>query len=646
MSIQPLLNTQTDQLEDEIRQDVIEIRRELPKMGYRLKKVYREKRGGLIFCALYELNSSVGDVKRVIGYPRVSMYQQSGNHSLMTQVKQMLALAAERGQTITRFYVEAGLSGGDSRRPAFQAMMRDAPRSREDGSGYSAVYCYDLYRFYRSRRGVLNNYDILSDHGVSLVSVAEKDIDLDSTLGQMIMSLRSIMGEMYLDDLSRTVRDNKASRAMKGYSNASIAPFGYCRGNCSKCADNQGAGYCPRFGARQELWRELGDDQKIFVPHPIDQHAFRIAAALHVTGEFSDTDIARQLSRPFPDVLEQMNLDNRIVIEQLEEEWAIVQLEDDTFAVQQPNGELQFFRPKGRPGCKDPDRRFGKDTIRDMLQNPYYAGFVVYRQQKKVKGMREQHHKRFKLPLSEMSRLERDDARLSGDHGILLPGLHIPLIEVEQFERSQQVRGLRGCNPSNASHTRRIYPLSGVLKCRRCNETFRGNAGNGDVRYYEDSGVAKGVSNCPQRMFRAEPIEEIVFARLNQLQIPDAWDAEILSLLREGPTWNKLRRERRAVQSRLSAGREMLKDGILSKGEFKESQRRCDRQMERLEQEMHTDDDRYSVLLRDFPRLWAAATEKERKGLVRCIFSDIWLEDGMVVEYDVRGPFAELLPQA
>ncbi len=100
------------------------------------------------------------------------------------------------------------------------------------------------------------------------------------------------------------------------------------------------------------------------------------------------------------------------------------------------------------------------------------------------------------------------------------------------------------------------------------------------------------------------------------------------------------------MQSRLSAGREMLKDGILSKGEFKESQRRCDRQMERLEQEMHTDDDRYSVLLRDFPRLWAAATEKERKGLVRCIFSDIWLEDGAVVEYELRGPFAELLPQA
>ncbi len=42
MSIQQLLTTQADQLEEEIRQDVIEIRRELPKLGYRLKKVYKE----------------------------------------------------------------------------------------------------------------------------------------------------------------------------------------------------------------------------------------------------------------------------------------------------------------------------------------------------------------------------------------------------------------------------------------------------------------------------------------------------------------------------------------------------------------------------------------------------------------------------
>ncbi|MEA3339027.1 MAG: recombinase family protein [Chloroflexota bacterium] len=646
MSIQPLLSAETDQLEDEIRRDVIEIRRELPKLGYRLKKVYRKKRGGLIFCALYELGDDAGNSERLAGYPRVSMSQQSGNHSLMTQVKQMLALAEERGQTIARFYVEAGVSGADSRRPAFQAMMRDVPRSGGDDAGYSAVICYDLYRFYRSRRGVLNNYDILSDHGVSLVSVADKDVDLDSKLGQMIMSLRSIMGEMYLDDLGRTVRDNKASRAMKGYSNASIAPFGYCRGNCSECTDNQGAGYCPRFGTRQDLWRELGDDPQVFVPHPIDQHAFRLANELHVTGDFSDADIGRRLSRPFPDVVERINLDDRVVLDRLDGGLVVVQLEDDTLALQHPDGELQFFRPQGRPGCKNPDRRFSRDAIRDLLQNPYYAGFVVYRQQRKEKGIREQHHRRFKSPLSEMSRLERTNARVEGNCGMLFPGLHAPLIDVEQFERSQRVRGLKGYNPSNASRARRIYPLSGVLRCNRCRQTFRGNAGNGSVRYYEDSGVAKGTSNCPQRMFRADPIEEAVFARASQLRIPAAWDVEILPLLQKGPEWNELRRERRAARSRLDSVTEMRKEGDVSASELKREKQRCERRLEYLEREAHADDGRYGALLRDFPRLWEAATEKERKGLVRCIFSDIWLRDGDVAEYDVRPPFAKLLPAA
>ena len=641
MSIQQLLTNKAQQLDEEIRQYIIEIRKKLPELGYVLKGVYKEARRGMIFCAVYEQDGGHHAGVPGLAYLRVSRDLQSDNHSLVTQAMQILALAREHSITIARFYVDAGITGADSKRPAFQAAMRAATNGK-----YRAFYTYDLYRFYRGLQGLANNYHLLMENNVDLVSVGARNTDLSSREGKMLVYLRGIMGEMYLDDLSRTVRDNKLSRVLKGYSNASIPPFGYCRGTCFQCTDSNGKGYCPRFGRKDDLWRELGDDPKVFVPHPIDRHAFRIAVELHATGRFSDADIARRLNPPRPDELQHLIGASRTIIRQVEEDRAIVLLRDGTFALQYPDGRLQFFRPKGQPGHADADRRFTADSIRDMLQNPYYAGFVVYRQQKKVKGMREQHHKRFKLPLSEMSRLERDDARLSGDHGILLPGLHIPLIEVEQFERSQQVRGLRGCNPSNASHTRRIYPLSGVLKCRRCNETFRGNAGNGDVRYYEDSGVAKGVSNCPQRMFRAEPIEEIVFARLNQLQIPDAWDAEILSLLREGPTWNKLRRERRAVQSRLSAGREMLKDGILSKGEFKESQRRCDRQMERLEQEMHTDDDRYSVLLRDFPRLWAAATEKERKGLVRCIFSDIWLEDGMVVEYDVRGPFAELLPQA
>lgn len=643
MSNLPLLTTQVHKVDEEIRRVVIEVRQVLPELGYRPAKVYKEARNGLIFSAVYELAGVSHDLARVIGYLRVSMYMQSDGHSLATQARQIIALAAERGRVVSCFYIDAGISGADSKRLAFQAMMRRAIHGGD--RRYHAIYCYDLYRFYRSLIGLTSNYRLLYEHGVELGSVAEKHTDLGKRDGKLLIYLKGIMGEMFLDDLSRTVRDNKFSRALKGYSNASCPPFGYCRGNCFQCTDNNGAGYCLRFDSRDDLWRELGDDSKVFVPHPIDQHAFRTAAELHVTGRFSDTDVARRLNPPrHPDELARLIRAPRAIIQEVDGGLILVQLQDETYALQHPDGELRFFRPKGRPGRAGPSRCFTKDSVRDMLQNPYYAGFVVYRQQRKKKGKRTQVHKRFKTPLSEMSRRRRDDALLEGDHGMLFPGRHIPLITPDQYDQSQRVRGLKGHNPSRVDLTRRIYPLSGVLKCMRCEERFRGNAANGNVRYYEDAGRAKGISDCPVRSFRAEGIENVVFAHVAQLQIPEKWHAEALVYLHEGQEWDDLRRERRAVQTRLGAAREMRKQDTISQGEFRELERECLRRLEKLKRNTRAGDARYEELLRDFPRLWAAATVEERKGLLHCIFSAIWVRDGIITAYEPRDPFAALLP--
>jgi DNA invertase Pin-like site-specific DNA recombinase len=231
MMRQAFLAAQTDNLEREIRQDVLEIRQQLTQLGYLLRHIYQEGRDGLIFCALYE-RAAAASGACVSAYVRVSMYQQSTGHSLVTQLLQMLALAEARGQIITRVYVEAGVSGADSRRPAFQALMRDAVRGDpRAGVPCAAVFCYDLYRFYRNLLGLVSAYNTLDEHGVALVSVAAKDTDL----GQLLLYLRGIMGEMYLKDLQRTVRDNKFKRALQGYSNASYPPLGYCRGTCFQC---------------------------------------------------------------------------------------------------------------------------------------------------------------------------------------------------------------------------------------------------------------------------------------------------------------------------------------------------------------------------------------------------------------------------
>ena len=72
-------------------------------------------------------------------------------------------------------------------------------------------------------------------------------------------------------------------------------------------------------------------------------------------------------------------------------------------------------------------------------------------------------------------------------------------------------------------------------------------------------------------------------------------------------------------------------------------ERECSLRLEKLERDVQASDARYEDLLRDFPRLWAAATDEERKGLLRCIFSAIWVKDGIITAYEPREPFAGLL---
>jgi hypothetical protein len=279
-----------------------------------------------------------------------------------------------------------------------------------------------------------------------------------------------------------------------------------------------------------------------------------------------------------------------------------------------------------------------------MLQNPFYAGFVVYREQRKNGGRRERTHKRFSGALAEMNRRRRAGGTIRCDHGMLFPGKHDPLVSVDLYDRCQRARGLRAHTPSNKTRKRRIYPLSGTLRCERCGGPFRGNAGNGDIRYYEDTKRAGGASDCPRRSFRAQGIEEDVFLTMRQLEIPAAWDKDILVYLREGERWDDWRRERRAVQSRLKAVTEMQKQGLLSSGEAREERRLCQQELERLDREVAREEVGQAELLRGFSQVWEAATDKERRGLIQCVFSAIWLKDGEVTRYEVRPPFADLLP--
>lgn len=612
MSIQHLI-TPVEQLDDEIRQDVIEIRRVLAELGYREKSIFKEGRGGLIYCALWESpanDDAPAALSLAASYLRVSSNIQSNNHSLVTQLCQQHQVAAERGHALRWVFVDAGITGRDDQRPAFSRMMRFVLRmySSAPAGGIAqniehphAIYTYDVYRFYRNLSGLLTQYKALQENQVELISVAERGTDFTTRDGKLILFLKGLMGEMYLDDLSRTTRDNKHARAMKGYSNASVPPFGYCRGNCLDCTHPNGDGVCPRFGG-PDLWRELDGDPQVFVPHPVESVAVQRAFEWYAGGGCSDGDIAEWLSHDGLDL---------------------------------PDGRRIPFRAKGRAGGSGPNPTFTKNAVRDMLQNPFYAGLVVYRRQKTVQGRRSQQGKRAN-PFSQTDSAAPPDA-------ILIPGRHLPLIDTDTMDRALQARGARGRAPSAArSRTTRVYPLSGILRCAHCDGAFRGNAANGDVRYYADANREERRSDCPVRAVRAETLEAPVFARVRRIALPPEWLADIVA----GPAASAQddHRRRRALASQRRALKSARMSGALSDGEFAQANRRLDQEMRRLDRQAVAVDAQLSALA-DWPTLWDAATPLEKKTLLHCLFREILVQDGEIVAYHPRDPFIPLWAQ-
>ena len=117
-------------------------------------------------------------------------------------------------------------------------------------------------------------------------------------------------------------------------------------------------------------------------------------------------------------------------------------------------------------------RQFGKDTVREMLCNAAYAGYVS--------GLR--------------------------DKSRTIKGLHEAIVTDELFDRVQEVRGWRTrvVKPGPPSDE---YLLRKLLRCERCGAQCRHRGSKTAVRRYMCSTRRYGHS-CGERIVKAEALED------------------------------------------------------------------------------------------------------------------------------------------
>ena len=264
------------------------------------------------------------------------------------------------------------------------------------------------------------------------------------------------------------------------------------------------------------------------------------------------------------------------------------------------------------------DRPFTKDALRDLLQNPFYRGFVTYRGTHSLSGK---------------VRRKQD--------GELVKGLHAPLIDEELFDKCQKIRAERRRQSNSNQTTRRVYLLSGIIACAECGRRLRAQSGHSS-RYYREASRFSGVA-CQQhgKSVRAEAVEIKISELMASLVLPENWQASLQEILSAKKDEMDPTKEKARLKSEIRRMREAYKRGLYEDDEhtFWRDVEALQAQLDALEQLTPHEVRQAGNVLANLQTAWHAATMEEKSELCQIILKQ--------VVYDFKsGEIVKVVPKA
>lgn len=252
-------------------------------------------------------------------------------------------------------------------------------------------------------------------------------------------------------------------------------------------------------------------------------------------------------------------------------------------------------------------RQFGKDTVREMLCNAAYAGYVS--------GLR--------------------------DKSRAIKGLHQAIVTDELFDRVQEVRGWRTrvLKPGPPSDE---YLLRKLLRCERCGARMHGTRGSKTaVRRYMCSTRRYG-NPCGERIVKAEALEGQLIDWIRAFQ-PDGQLYDLLLQATEAASveCHEPPPERRSeLTDQLKRLQDLYVLGDLTKAQYITRRQALEEELQRQGPPAKPAIDRARALLEEFPRFWELETEPaERRKLLLSLFEQVWAQNGRIVAVQPHDDF-------
>lgn len=561
-------------------------------------------------------------------YVRLSREEQHRyQYSKDTQRDEAEAYAKKHGSKQVLVYKDWDYSGKNSKRPEFQRLLRDIKAGRVD-----VVVVHRLDRLYRNLESLLRFIRLLNTYHVRLVSVTEQ-INTDTWWGRLVLYILGALAEMWVWQTSERTITSLSKRARNGLPLGDL-PLGYCNGLCSRCTDPNGKGYCPLWGGPDRPESQGG---RIPVPHPVDRYAI-----VWITQKYHEHMSYREIA-------DYLNF----------HEFSL------------PDGTRVHFRTRGKKEdhkkpIEQQDRSFKRDSIRIIIRNIFYAGYVArYPRPRFSLEDNVEHPENIRPPKPQGNRRE-----IVEQH----PGQHEPLISLQLWEENQAIRKGRRHSPQSAKRKARIYPLTGVGRCWECLQrdnrpvNLRGTRDHGQVyyrcAYIQESVKQRGTYNPKtsthtletratgdkaeilrqHKRLHARTLEAQVNALVTQMTIPEEWHETILAYYLSDDGITEFEYEGYNLRQALKRTKQLYRDGRMTKAELDEESEFLIRQLEMLKPSVQPDAWAVRPMLDDFPALWSQLNDIERRRLLDIIFAGLYFDrEGRLRKIAAHSPFDSLM---
>ena len=149
-------------------------------------------------------------------YARQSHFKKD-SISIQTQID----MAKKFCTNPVRIYQDPGYSGKNTKRPAYQKLMKDIEKGE-----ISKVVVYKIDRFSRSMNDFVTAYAFLEKHNIEFASVTE-NFDTATPMGKGMLYIIVVFAQMERERTAERVADNYYARIKEGWWPGGPAPYGY-----------------------------------------------------------------------------------------------------------------------------------------------------------------------------------------------------------------------------------------------------------------------------------------------------------------------------------------------------------------------------------------------------------------------------------